>query len=90
MEWFELLKKISMPDVILSTYSASKSIRMSLLEAGFQLHDQKGFKQKRLMTLATLNGETSNEILSSLERSPIKPIYDKDLQRTVYDSNTPH
>jgi len=60
VEWFQTLKNYSAQDVILSTYSASVSIRKSLLEAGFMLYNTKGFKHKKTMTVASLNPITED------------------------------
>ena len=46
-EWFALLKSLSSPDAILSTYSASPSVRKALLAAGFEVEERKGFGSKR-------------------------------------------
>lgn len=78
-EWFTLLKENSAEDVVLSTYSASSSIRKSLVEAGWKLSAGEKFGPKRTSTRARLSGETSTEILDSLSRSPVKALTDKDL-----------
>ena len=77
VEWFTLLKSLSHKDVTLSTYSSSISIRKSLMAAGWQIENLKGFGQKRTMTRASLNGSTSNDILDQLKRSPSLEIRDK-------------
>lgn len=76
-EWFTLLRESSAEDVILSTYSASSSIRKSLVEAGWKLYPGEKFGPKRSSTRAKLNGETDPEILLSLERSPVKALTDE-------------
>lgn len=78
-EWFCLLKSSSHEDVILSTYSASNSIRKSLLESGWGVLKGERFGTKRTSTRAVLNRETDPEILLQLERSPAKAIVDADL-----------
>lgn len=70
VQWFKQLKKVSHPETIMSTYSASSSIRKSMREAGWILYSGVRFGTKRSSTRATLNGEHDSEILSSLERSP--------------------
>ena len=45
--WFRLLKSLASPEVILSTYSASPSVREALTEAGFTVEERKGFGRKR-------------------------------------------
>lgn len=69
-EWFKLLRDKSHPDVIMSTYSSSSSIRKSMIEAGFKLYKGEKFGPKRSSTRARLTGETDQEILNHLERSP--------------------
>jgi tRNA U34 5-methylaminomethyl-2-thiouridine-forming methyltransferase MnmC len=76
VEWFELLKKYSSDDVILSTYSASTSIRKSLLEAGWQLSKGEKFGPKKTSTRARLKGLSDPEILLHLERSPTGALRD--------------
>ena len=76
VEWFALLKSHSKPDVTLSTYSASDSIRKSLIEAGWKLFKGEKFGAKRTSTRATLTGETDPEILLIMSRSPVPPIRD--------------
>lgn len=76
VEWFELLKSFSKPEIILSTYSASSSIRKALIEAGFVLENRKGFGTKRTATRAFLKGETPLELTESLSRSPAPPFRD--------------
>lgn len=78
-EWFSLLKEHSAQDVILSTYSASSSIRKSLYEAGWILNKGEKFGPKRSSTRATLIGVSDPEILLHLERSPIAALSDKNL-----------
>jgi chorismate dehydratase len=77
VEWFTFLKEISRNDVRLSTYSSSVSIRKSLLKAGWQIVNAKGFGQKRTMTKASLDGETSLELISDLNKSPALELRDK-------------
>lgn len=75
-EWFELLKQFSGPDVILSTYSASTSIRKSLHETGWGVQKGEKFGPKRTSTRAVLNRPTDPEILTLLERSPVMALTD--------------
>lgn len=75
-EWFELLKENSHSDVLLSTYSASNSIRKSLHQAGWSIHKGEKFGPKRASTRATLHGETDPEILHQMERSPAVALTD--------------
>lgn len=69
-EWFTLLKNHSADDVILSTYSASGSVRKSLYETGWGLQKGEKFGAKRSSTRAVLNHATDPEILLQMERSP--------------------
>lgn len=75
-EWFSLLKSISQDEVILSTYSASTSIRKSLHEAGWKIQHGEKFGPKRTSTRASLQGETPEDILQQLERSPVEAFTD--------------
>lgn len=76
-EWFSFLKMISKKTVSLSTYSSSNSIRKSLIAAGWCVENARGFAMKRSMTKANLLGETSEELLLQLSRSPSLEIKDK-------------
>lgn len=75
-EWFTLLKEYSHPDVILSTYSASTSIRKSLVESGWGVHKGEKFGPKRTSTRASLSRPTDPDILAQLERSPTGALTD--------------
>lgn len=75
-EWFNLLKAHSHEDVVLSTYSASTSIRKSLHETGWGVRKGEKFGPKRTSTRATLSDETDPEILLQMERSPVSALTD--------------
>jgi tRNA U34 5-methylaminomethyl-2-thiouridine-forming methyltransferase MnmC len=75
-EWFELLKSCSREDAILSTYSASTSIRKSLHETGWGVQKGEKFGPKRTSTRAVLNKSTDPEILLQMERSPVLALTD--------------
>ncbi len=75
-EWFAFLKSHAENDVCLSTYSASSSIRKSLLESGWVLHKGEKFGPKRTSTRATLTGVSDPDILLHLERSPTPALRD--------------
>ena len=75
-EWFQLLKDHSDSEVILSTYSASSSIRKSLHETGWGVQKGEKFGPKRSSTRAILNAQTDPEILLQLERSPAVALLD--------------
>lgn len=66
-EWFEDLKAVSHPEVILSTYSASTRVRCNLFKAGWKVHRRDGFRDKRDSTTATLFGETDAIVLKKIE-----------------------
>lgn len=83
-EWFNLLKKYSSPDVILSTYSASNSIRKSLTEAGWSLRKGESFGPKRASTRACLHGESDQELLNQMNRSPALAITDSQLPQELF------
>ena len=92
VEWFLELKKLSNKDVILSTYSSSTSIRKSLLEALWNVQNQKGFGHKKAMTVAAISSETLGpsdpEVLRKLALSQNFPIYDRDVKSFVQKRNT--
>ncbi len=75
-EWFELLKSSSHEEVILSTYSASTSIRKSLHETGWGVQKGEKFGPKKTSTRAVLNRATDPEILEHLNRSPVNALMD--------------
>ena len=79
VEWFIFLKTISDPTVLLSTYSASVSIRKSLHTAGWFIENAKGFKTKKTMTKANLIGPTSIDLIDQMDRSPALEIRDKSI-----------
>lgn len=84
-EWFELLKSGSASDVVMSTYSASSSIRKSMIEAGWKLSPGEKFGPKRTSTRAKLEGVTHPDILLGLSRSPVKALTDESLTKTSSD-----
>ena len=79
VEWFSFLKCISHPTVLLSTYSASVSIRKSLLAAEWNIENTKGFKTKKTMTKANLQNPTALELIEQLDRSPALELHDKSI-----------
>lgn len=78
-EWFSLLKTFASSDCKLSTYSASNSIRKSLLAAGWSLSSGEKFGPKRTSTRADLSGVSEAEILLQLERSPTPAMTDANI-----------
>lgn len=77
VEWFLFLKNISSTSVRLSTYSSSVSIRKSLMAAHWTISEASGFAHKKFMTIAKLTGETSEELIMRMARSPSLEIRDK-------------
>lgn len=83
-EWFSLLRMHSRSDVILSTYSASNSIRKSLQEAGWKIQKGEAFGPKRASTRAMLDGESDPEITEQMKRSPSVAILDSHLPQELF------
>jgi tRNA U34 5-methylaminomethyl-2-thiouridine-forming methyltransferase MnmC len=75
-EWFADLFAAAAPDCVMSTYSASSSIRKSMIAGGWTLYNGTRFGNKRASTRATNTGETPIEILDHLEKSPVITITD--------------
>ncbi|MBC7428934.1 MAG: hypothetical protein H7336_10005 [Bacteriovorax sp.] len=75
-EWFDDLKIMSTSEVYMSTYSASVSVRKSMVLAGWKIENAKGFGQKRTMTKARLIGETDPLLSAELSRSPTLELHD--------------
>lgn len=75
-EWFKELKKISLNNCLMSTYSSSSSIRKSMIEAGWMVTKGEKFGPKRSSTRAMLVGNTDEDILAHLERSPAPMLTD--------------
>ncbi|MFA5583428.1 MAG: MnmC family methyltransferase [Bacteriovoracaceae bacterium] len=80
VEWFNLLRETSHQDCILSTYSASSSIRKSLIKSGWKVNKGHKFGPKRSSTRATLTGVTDEEIMTHLNNSPVEAIYDESIK----------
>ncbi len=76
VEWFDDLKMMSSPDVYLSTYSSSVSVRKSMIAAGWKVMNVKGFGQKRTMTKARTFGESDSSVVAELSRSPALELRD--------------
>lgn len=77
VEWFRLLKDKAAEDVIMSTYSASSSIRKSMIEAGWKVLSGPQFSGKKASTVAKLTGESEESIIEHLKRSPVPLIWDE-------------
>ncbi len=74
VKWFNLLKAHSKADIILSTYSASSSVRKTLIHCGWILKGRKGFANKRTSTLAYLSGKTDEQILHQVKSQKVEII----------------
>lgn len=79
-EWFDFLKTHSHIEVVLSTYSASTSIRKSLAASGWKIKKGEKFGPKRTSTRAILLGETDPEIILQMERSPALVLSDSNIK----------
>jgi tRNA U34 5-methylaminomethyl-2-thiouridine-forming methyltransferase MnmC len=82
-EWFELLKSHSTTDAIMSTYSASSSVRKSMHDAGWALQKGDGFGIKKTSTRAYLNQSSDPDIILNLERTPVPALTDSNLSTYV-------
>lgn len=80
IEWFRDLKKLSHSKTIMSTYSASSSIRKSMKEAGWILKKGEKFGPKRTSTRALCEDENDPDILLNLSRSPVDALTDDQLK----------
>lgn len=87
-QWFEQLALISQPHVIMSTYSASSSIRKAMLAAGWSLKAGEKFGPKRTSTRADLSGESDIEIIERLNRSPAIILDDNNYQEYMNEKNS--
>lgn len=76
-EWFAELYKASAKECIMSTYSASSSIRKSMIAGGWTIYNGVQFGNKRASTRAKISGDTPREILEHLEKSPVITITDE-------------
>lgn len=81
IEWFKDLYNLSSKEVILSTYSASASIRKAMIEAGFVVENRKGLPPKKSCTRAYLKGENSTDILNKIKSDKIIPLRDQDVSK---------
>lgn len=76
-EWFSLLKSKSFKDCIMSTYSSSSSVRKAMLAAGWNVRKGVKFGPKRSSTRAYLSGQSDQDILEHLKRSPAPTLTDE-------------
>ena len=79
-EWFKDLKMLALDNCIMSTYSSSSSIRKSMLAAGWKIYKGAKFGPKRSSTRAKLKGQSDQDILEHLERSPAGEITDNNFK----------
>lgn len=77
-QWFTDLKRVATESCTLATYSASVSIRKSLLKAGWCVLEGPAFAQKRSSTRATLQGSMDEDFLARLNTHAITALDDKD------------
>jgi tRNA U34 5-methylaminomethyl-2-thiouridine-forming methyltransferase MnmC len=77
VQWFKDLRDAADENCILSTYSASSSIRKSLMEAGWIVKNGLKFSGKRSSTIATIKGNHDQDIIDHLKRSPVPLIWDE-------------
>lgn len=77
-QWFSDLKNISHLDCRLSTYSASVSIRKSLIKAGWSVCEGPAFFQKKSSTRAHLKSGMDAAFLNKLSTHAIQALDDKD------------
>lgn len=78
-QWFHLLGEISHSQTVMGTYSSTKAVWKSMVEAGWKIKAVKGFKEKKLSTRAFRQGEISLELLELMKRSPRGPLRDEEL-----------
>ena len=78
-EWFESLKNVSHKNCKLATYSASVSIRKSILKAGWHPQSHSGFAHKRERTMATLSGPIDQKLEKRLRASSALALHDEQL-----------
>lgn len=75
-EWFTLLASKALPQARLATYSASISIRKSLIGAGWGVSNGPKFGTKRRSTRAILGGLSDPTIVEELALHPIGMLKD--------------
>ncbi|MCP4913314.1 MAG: hypothetical protein GY909_09350 [Oligoflexia bacterium] len=78
-QWFELLKNYSHSKTILSTYSASVSVRKAMAKAGWKVHNQKGFGRKKSKTLCLLEGDHDPNLINTIEKGKANPLADESI-----------
>lgn len=78
-EFFKVLSEIAKQESVLSTYSSTKAVWKSLIEAGWRVKEVKGYGKKKLSTRAYLTGESSSFVLEQCKRSPTPALSDSGL-----------
>lgn len=84
-QWFELLFSMADTDCIMSTYSASSSIRKSMVAANWKLYNGAKFGPKRSSTRAKVTGESDPEIINHINKSPVMTITDENHKQYVLE-----
>lgn len=78
-EWFHDLARVSHEWTTMTTYSATKAVWKSMIEAGWKVSAVKGFKNKKLSTRAFRTGESAADVLEWCKRSPTPALSDRSL-----------
>ena len=78
LEWFKDLYKVASDDCIMSTYSASSSVRKAMVASNWKVRSERAFGHKKSFTIAMVNGESDPDILQHLDRSPANYYLDSD------------
>lgn len=76
VEWFKLLGACAAREALMSTYSASVSIRKAMVEAGWGVFPGEKFGPKKTSTRARWRTPTDPSIVELLERSPTPALKD--------------
>lgn len=84
-QWFADLLTLANEDCIMSTYSASSSIRKSMVAANWKVYKGEKFGTKRTSTRAKVQGTTDSDIILRLERSPAMEITDENYKNYKLD-----
>ena len=78
-QWFETLASISKDSTAMGTYSSTKAVWKAMIKAGWVVKTVQGHGQKKLSTRAYRVGETSEELLELMKRSPKEALDDSQL-----------
>lgn len=85
-EWFSELFSYAKENCIMSTYSASSSIRKSMIAGGWKLYNGAKFGNKRASTRAKTTGTTPEDIIEHLNKSPVITITDENYIEYTMDN----